>query len=205
VQCTTDRRPDTAESPGCVRGAFAPAAGRERAVLDQRRRSNRLAVRNLLRALALVEAICAGGCAGHLTSRQGAPVLIDVTAPPPVASNAGLDTLEAANTRPDLEDHLAEKLASGLRVNVVVELEIQGAAGPPRRSTAGSCTVTFDLREEVYRLWIPGAAPNARARVVRSIDAIVRNCTDPQVYLALTTNLAPGTSVRRVARELRDR
>ena len=150
----------------------------------------------------VIVATLAVGCGSHVAPGQSAPVLIDVGGPPLAPSDAGLDTTDVA--RPDLEEQLAERLTSGLRLNIVVELELQGPTGPARRFSAGSCTVTFDLREEVYRLWVPGAAPSARARAVRSIDAILRNCTDPQVYLALTTNLAPQTSVRRIARETHD-
>jgi len=66
-------------------------------------------------------------------------------------------------------------------VNVIVEVEVRDSP-PAARLPAGSCTVRFDLGNDVYVLRMPADGPSHTERNVGSLDAVVLRCTDTQAY-----------------------
>jgi hypothetical protein len=128
---------------------------------------------------------------------------IVVGAPTPSVEIAELDPDGGAASPTDLHvpPKLAAKISTGLTVNIVVEVEVTTLDGTSKRLPAGTCSVTFDVRDEVYRLRVPSKASDARAMAVVTLDGLVRRCTDREAYQAIIAGHSRGTTMRRTVRE----
>jgi hypothetical protein len=122
------------------------------------------------------------------------PSVVPASVPQPHAQPLPpLSSLAPAHLAPGL----ASKLSSGLRVDLVVEVEVVAHGQPPALHPAGTCSVTFDLWDEVYRVRLPATSSSQWTNVAapRNIDGVIRSCTDPQAYAA-AVKATPGARAR---------
>lgn len=87
-----------------------------------------------------------------------------------------------------LPPEFLDRLSSGLRIDVVVEVEVTTAAGGRTREPVGRCSVTLDLRDNIYRLRV-----REQARAALTVDSLARQCTDRDAYERATASALPGT------------
>ena len=150
------------------------------------------------------------GC-NHSASAPTAPMTIVV---PPVAAEPRVESAAVAveaSSRPPVAQQpvtsfaiapaLEAKLRSGVPVHLVVALEGVGAQAPPSGVPVGSCVVTFDLWDEVFRVRLPTGVQHAQPRAVVYVDALVRQCTDSQAYDAALASVPAGTRTQLTVRE----
>jgi hypothetical protein len=92
---------------------------------------------------------------------------------------------------------LEQQLPIGLPIDLVIDLESNGASASPVVTQVGACRVTFDLWEEVYRVRLP----SSRAVASPTITGLVRECTDAQAYATAISASPPGAKLRRIVRK----
>ena len=97
---------------------------------------------------------------------------------------------------PDFEPGLGERLSNGLPFSLVVEARVH-EDGVALAIPVGSCAVSFDLWDEVYRVRVPVEGPNPSVDTVGSLDALVSLCTNTEAF----ANAATGHEVRRIVRQ----
>ena len=109
------------------------------------------------------------------------------------------DAADNSSDAADLAPGLAALLRTGVRVELVVEVEVTRPGSGTVRVSAGSCAVAFDLWDEIYRIQVPAGSSNNVA--VMTPAGVVRWCTDRSVYGRATSQIPPGPGARRIVRQ----
>jgi hypothetical protein len=88
---------------------------------------------------------------------------------------------------------LRAKVASGVPIDLVLEVRVGGATGPVL--PVGSCKLTFDLWEDVYRY----NGTKAQKAFV-TVDSALANCVDEMAYQAARASAGASAPIERIVR-----
>jgi hypothetical protein len=142
--------------------------------------------RALATLLSLATAVGAVADAGaQETPAVPAQQLGDPAALPPRHANFAWDKdlLRASFSFRDIADHdIAQKLSSGLPSVIAMRAYVfQEGRAEPIALAARTCSVVYDLWDEVYRVKITDPA-GERSQVVINVEGVVRRCMEAQDF-----------------------